>query len=132
MKAFIFMCMLFAHIVDDFYLQGILAKMKQKDWWKEQTDDKKYRNDWIPALIAHGVSWAFMIQLPIGIYFIATGHSDYLSLLIPVFILNVWIHCDTDNDKCNKKAINLVMDQTVHLFQIIGSFVYFCLCTKGL
>ena len=23
------------HIVDDYYLQGILAKMKQKSWWKE-------------------------------------------------------------------------------------------------
>lgn len=25
--------MIFAHIIDDYYLQGILAHMKQKVWW---------------------------------------------------------------------------------------------------
>ena len=35
-EIYILFAMIFAHIVDDFYLQGILAKMKQKDWWEKQ------------------------------------------------------------------------------------------------
>ena len=35
MKYIILIIMIFLHIVDDFYLQGVLAKFKQKDWWKE-------------------------------------------------------------------------------------------------
>ena len=30
-KLFVLLVMLFAHIVDDYYLQGVLASMKQKD-----------------------------------------------------------------------------------------------------
>ena len=27
--------MIFLHIVDDYYLQGVLAKMKQRKWWED-------------------------------------------------------------------------------------------------
>jgi hypothetical protein len=39
----IFFAMCFCHIVDDYYLQGILASMKQKNWWTKQEsyEDKK-------------------------------------------------------------------------------------------
>ena len=57
--------MLFAHIVDDFYLQGILAQLKQKGWWKENAPHKLYKYDYIIALIIHALSWAIMIALPI-------------------------------------------------------------------
>ena len=30
--------MILAHIVDDFYLQGNLAKMKQKVWWRNYSN----------------------------------------------------------------------------------------------
>ena len=31
-KVFVLLGMVFAHIVDDYYLQGWLASTKQKDW----------------------------------------------------------------------------------------------------
>ena len=40
--------MVFGHIVDDYYLQGILASMKQKSWWKENAPDKMYEKDGSP------------------------------------------------------------------------------------
>lgn len=39
--------MIFCHIVDDYYLQGCLAKMKQKKWWEENCPDEKYKNDFM-------------------------------------------------------------------------------------
>jgi hypothetical protein len=59
--------MLFCHIVDDYYLQGILALMKQKTWWKKQTLNSLYKYDYIMALCEHAFSWTFMIFLPIFI-----------------------------------------------------------------
>ena len=41
MKLFILLCMIFCHIIDDYYLQGILASMKQKSWWKNNYPDKR-------------------------------------------------------------------------------------------
>ena len=61
----IFLTMIFLHIVDDYYLQGILAQMKQKKFWKEQTPDELYKYDYIWALIMHAFSWTFMIMLPL-------------------------------------------------------------------
>ncbi len=45
---FVILLMIFCHIVDDYYLQGILAKMKQKMWWKENAPDNiHYKYDYI-------------------------------------------------------------------------------------
>jgi hypothetical protein len=63
---FVILLMIFCHIVDDYYLQGILASMKQKKWWQENAPDKPYKYDYIWALIMHSFSWAFMIMLPIA------------------------------------------------------------------
>ena len=59
--------MIFCHVVDDYYLQGILAKMKQQKFW--EGSDKKYRKDYIMALYMHEFSWTFMIMLPVLIAF---------------------------------------------------------------
>lgn len=124
MILFIFLCMLFCHIVDDYYLQGILAKMKQKSWWKEQTSNPMYQRDWIPALIAHGISWSFMIMLPCNVYLlIYKPDSIYLSSL--AFIWNAWLHCQIDHAKCNDHVINLIADQAMHMLQIVLTFGYF-------
>lgn len=53
----LFFVMLFLHIFDDYYLQGILASMKQKDWWRKQEGyNEKYKDDYIPALFCHAFS----------------------------------------------------------------------------
>lgn len=111
--------MLFFHIVDDYYLQGILAKMKQKSWWEENAPEELYRYDWFVALLMHSLSWAFMIMLPIAY---RVGFS-----LSPIFLIvystNVIIHGMVDHFKANKKKISLVTDQTIHVLQILYTYV---------
>ena len=68
-QIFILLFMVMMHIVDDYYLQGILAKMKQKSWWEENAPNKLYRKDYLMALFMHSFSWAFSIMLPLAIYF---------------------------------------------------------------
>ncbi len=46
--------MILLHIIDDFHLQGILANMKQKNWWLKQKGYKDmYEHDYITALTIH-------------------------------------------------------------------------------
>lgn len=123
---FVILLMIFCHIVDDYYLQGILAKMKQKSWWKENApDDTHYKYDYIWALIIHAFSWAFMIMLPIAV--VMNFKIDLLFGII--FGINVIIHAIVDNEKANKFRINLWVDQLIHLAQILGTaFIMLCIC----
>lgn len=120
-KLYVLILMLFLHVVDDYYLQGILASMKQQAWWKENAPDKKYKNDYIVALLMHSFSWAFMIMLPIAAYLdFNTGIAFYIVLFI-----NCLTHATVDHMKANKYVINLVQDQTIHVIQIIATGCYF-------
>ena len=120
----IFFAMCFCHIVDDYYLQGILASMKQKSWWtKQESYEDKYKNDYIIALIMHAFSWSFMILVP----FLLLGLSPVF--LVIALVLNGTIHAIVDDLKANQKKINLVQDQSIHIGQIfltwlIGSIIY--------
>lgn len=109
--------MIFCHVIDDFYLQGILAQMKQKAWWKEQTGEDYwfYEYDYIPALFAHAFSWTFMIMLPIAIYL----HLHISIPFIMYFILNMITHAVVDNLKANQGVMNLCSDQITHIMQIV-------------
>ena len=113
----IFLTMIFLHIVDDYYLQGILAQMKQKKFWKEQAPDELYKYDYIWALIMHAFSWTFMIMLPL-IFVSPINPAFYV-----IFIVNLAIHAYVDNLKANKHKINLWQDQLIHLAQIILTFI---------
>lgn len=117
MKLFILFVMIFAHIVDDYYLQGILASLKQKTWWENQKSYKPmYKYDYIVALIMHAFSWSFMISLPI-LYF---GFTKWIVVAI---ILNTIIHGIVDDLKANKHKINLIMDQSIHIVQIVITWI---------
>ena len=120
-NTFIFLLMIFCHIVDDYYLQGWLASAKQKKYWEENVPDKMYRHDYIWALIMHGFSWAFMIMLPVALFMNFNVTFDFVT----VFIWNVIIHGVIDNAKANKKTLNLIQDQIIHLTQIVLTFLYF-------
>ena len=112
--------MIFLHIVADFNMQGILAKMKQKEWWDEQTEDELYKNDYIVALLAHGLSWSFVVHLPI---IVTVALCDkYLSVagLLISLLAHAAIHAGVDHDKANRHIINLAVDQFLHLVQIFG------------
>ena len=119
-NTFIFLLMIFCHIVDDYYLQGWLASAKQKKYWEENAPDKMYKHDYIWALIMHSFSWTFMVMLPVA--YAMSFNIDLLFMV--VFVCNVLLHAITDNAKANDMTINLIHDQIMHLVQIVLTFVW--------
>lgn len=115
-KVFVFIAMLFCHIVDDYKIQaGVLNNLKQKSWWEENYPDKLYRYDYIMGLIMHSISWSFMVMLPIAIYY----RFDITNGFIATFIGNACMHGVIDDLKANRHKINLIIDQLIHIIQII-------------
>lgn len=111
----ILLLMIFFHIVDDYYLQGILAKMKQISWWETNAPDKRYKHDYVVALFMHAFSWTFLVMLPILIAFSFNPPLWYFLMFIP----NIAIHGLVDDLKCNRFKLNLVQDQLIHIIQIL-------------
>ena len=123
--------MIFCHIVDDYYLQGWLASAKQKSWWKTNAPDELYKNDYKMALIEHAFSWSFMIHIPIIVSSFLIK-MPYLSVVYSItLIINMCIHAFVDNLKANKKKINLVTDQIIHLFQVVITGTIYLLLIQG-
>ena len=119
----ILILMFFAHIVDDYYLQGWLASAKQKKWWEKSAPDKLYKFDYIMALFCHSLSWSIMIFLPILIYSLINNvNLNWFYLAIPI---NLVIHAIVDDLKANKFKINLIVDQSIHFIQIIITWITF-------
>lgn len=122
-KFFILLCMIFLHIIDDYKLQGILASMKQKKWWREQKEYKDlYKNDYLMALIEHAFSWTFMIMLPI-----AFTMNFNINWWLVAYVINMIIHAFVDDLKANRFKINLITDQLIHLVQIFITWLVFIL-----
>ena len=117
-NGFILVLMVFLHIVDDYYLQGILSQMKQRSWWAKNAPDKLYRYDWIVAMVMHAFSWAFMIMLPWAIQCRFQPDLAYFVLLG----INVVAHFVVDDMKANQKMINLITDQAFHFLQIFTTW----------
>lgn len=124
MKAFLLLCMIFAHIVDDYYLQGILAKLKQREWWKENAPDDMYKNDYKVALLMHAFSWAFMVMLPAVVFRTMEGLA-LPKVTLAVFVINMMQHAWVDDLKANKREINLITDQAIHMVQIVAIWMIF-------
>lgn len=120
----ILLAMIFCHIVDDYYLQGWLASAKQKSWWEKNAPEKLYQNDYIMALFMHSFSWSFMIMIPIIVYLFIGGIGLQEWLVFPYFV-NIAIHCIIDDLKANKRKINLIQDQCIHLVQIFVTWLAF-------
>ena len=122
---YIFILMLFCHIIDDFVLQPVcLSNLKQKHWWDEHCYGKQYKNDYKMALLIHSLSWSIMIHLPL-MYNMFYMFPEILILLS--IIINTVIHYIVDDLKANKYKINLVIDQLIHFAQIILTFILFSL-----
>lgn len=121
-KEFVFIFMIFCHIIDDYKIQSpVLNMLKQKSWWEENAPNPLYKNDYIMGLIMHSLSWGFMIMIPIAIY------RDFNIDLIFVIIMigNSFIHGIVDDAKANRHKINLITDQIIHILQIILTFIAF-------
>ena len=110
--------MLLAHFFADFHLQGILADMKQEQWWKRQEGyNSKNKYDYIAALAIHSAEWTLWMMIPLFLL----PHLD-LGMFLLLAALNMVVHSLTDNSKANYRDINLVQDQVIHLPQI--AFTY--------
>ena len=123
----ILILMIFLHIVDDFYLQGILAKLKQKSTWQNSSETESYKDlcdkDHIAALIIHSISWSTVILLPI--LFIYKLNPPLVIYIL--YFVNIIVHAIIDHLKANLKAINLCQDQCVHLIQIVLTWLIWLL-----
>ena len=119
--AFVFFWMIFFHVVADYNLQGWLASAKQKSYWEANAPDELYKHDYICALIMHSISWTFMVMLPIAYY----QGFDINKTFAILFIINVLFHAVIDDQKANRKLINLWHDQLFHMIQICLTFVCF-------
>lgn len=125
MKLYLLLIMIFLHIVDDYYLQGFLASLKQKSWWEKNAPDKLYKKDYIMALLEHAFSWTFMIMITPAIYIYMNKSPIPVDYILPTFIYNWLIHAYVDNLKANNHKINLIQDQSIHLIQIIITWALF-------
>ena len=114
--------MLFMHIVDDYYLQGVLAQMKQKSWWEKNHPDPMYKNDYKVALAMHAFSWSFMVSLPAAVYMIVHVQSISMWFVCWIFVC-AWNHYMIDDGKANKKEYGLVIDQFLHIIQIVAGWL---------
>ena len=125
MKIALLIFMIFAHIIDDYYLQGWLASAKTKNWWKKNAPDKLYSKDYIMALFCHSLSWSIMVFLPILIYSLYNQIDlNWFYLVLPI---NLIIHAIVDDLKANKFKINLIIDQSIHFTQIFITYTIFVL-----
>lgn len=125
MKIALLIFMIFAHIIDDYYLQGWLASAKTKNWWEKNAPNKLYSKDYIMALFCHSLSWSIMVFLPILIYSLYNQIDlDWFYLVLPI---NLIIHAIIDDLKANKFKINLIIDQSIHFIQIAITWVIFVL-----
>ena len=110
---------LFLHLLDDFVLQAaFLNNGKQKEWWRNQTSNELYKNDYIICLLAHGLEWALLTFLPI----LTLEESSSWFFLLGMIICNAGVHSFVDDMKANKKKINLVTDQVIHVIQILLTY----------
>ena len=119
----ILLLMILMHIIDDFVFQPqSLSYLKQKSWWKDNYPQEKYENDFRVALFLHALSWSIMVHLPI----IFTMIVSNLWLTVSIFT-NLAIHMWVDNLKANKGKLSLLQDQTIHLLQVLVTWILFTL-----
>lgn len=117
--------MLFLHIIDDYYLQGVLASMKQKAWWIKNYPNPLYKKDYIMALVEHAFSWTVMIHIPIIIYSMVYNVEISSVIFVILFFVNWVVHAMTDHVKANLLKINLIQDQLIHIVQIVGTWMIY-------
>lgn len=122
LKIFTLILMIFAHIVDDFNMQGWLAQAKQRKYWENDPvgKDDMYKSDYLMALFIHSFSWSFMIIVPIWIM----SGLESVSWMIYTIPINTLGHMLCDDMKANVRCINLVQDQMFHLLQVLWTYGY--------
>ena len=112
----LFAIMLEIHIIVDFHMQGILGKLKQRSEWLNHPEySDMYKDDWAIAMWLHAFEWTFSVMLPLA-YVRGWNVGNGFGLM---FVINMIIHASTDHLKANLREINLVVDQLIHVTQLI-------------
>lgn len=123
-KVFVLLFMFWMHVQADFRQQGIMASMKQKNWWWSQPGFKMGMNqkDYIPPLIWHSFDWAVMIHIPVILYslFTRVGSTGFWIYLLVSIAVHTAVHVYIDDAKANCGKINLIEDQLCHIAQIVA------------
>ena len=127
MWVIVLISMVYFHIFDDYYLQGVFANLKQREWWSKNAPDELYKNDYKMALIEHGLSWSFTTMIPIMVFIIYSQKftPKILITYVVLLVVNTVVHAFIDDKKANEHTINLVLDQLLHLIQILVTFIIF-------
>lgn len=121
---------IFLHVFADFNMQGIMAQMKSKDYWKKY--DKKYQFDYVMPLIGHSFQWSFMVNLPMTIAAIYT-EADCLEMFVCMSIVfNTILHTIIDTWKANDHKTTLIKDQFYHTLQLILLWAVYCIIKENL
>jgi len=118
--------MLLMHIIADYNLQGVLASMKQRSWWKAEFNGRLpnfYRNDYKIALMTHAFMWSVLISVPPLWIVFSTENACLGWILLASYALNTIVHAYVDDAKANRKKINLATDQLMHLIQIVFTWI---------
>ncbi len=128
MMVYAFIIALVMHIIADYMLQtDLMAKAKQRKWWKDNYPDPLYRFDWLVILALHSFEWSFCVMLPAVVCKIMQiGHNTIIvAVTFILLVVNTVVHMFVDNLKANKFAISLLEDQAWHFVQIVVTFVCF-------
>lgn len=122
-RILILAAMLFLHLFADYNLQGDLSKLKQREWWRKSTVRHIYDNDYKMALFEHAFAWSFVMSLPLLVIAIA-DHNIFLAWIVVIgYLPNTLIHAAADDWKANLQALNLTEDQTIHIVQILLTWI---------
>lgn len=128
------MFIILMHFISDYVWQGqgFLANLKQKDYWRKETNDPMYKDDYLVACFEHGLMWSIACHIPIYIWgYLGIGGATFNPYpeaygvgstdLFIVFsmIIHGLIHHAVDDSKANHRKINLVMDQWIHFIQLL-------------
>ena len=115
---------IFLHVVADFNMQGVMADLKQKDFWKKY--DKKYQFDYVMPLIGHAFQWSFTIHLPMTIVAVVTQKNCLELYVCMSIVFHTILHAWIDTLKANDHKTTLIQDQFYHMLQIIFIWAIYC------
>lgn len=122
--AFYMICLLattiLMHLLADYPLQGILASMKQKKWWGQNAPGPMYKRDWVAGLICHSAMWGIMCAIPSVAVCCWLGDWAMGVATLGLMAAAIALHCAIDDLKANRRAINLLQDQSLHILQLLA------------
>jgi len=98
-----YLSILFFHSMYDIHIEGILSRLKSKDWWNNTLSDndeetkKYYSKHYKKALKVHCFEWTCFIHIPIIFYIYYLNIIVDWKLMLLSLVINYLFHYITDN-----------------------------------